>query len=48
MPKKISEQELAAIVEIVAAHSDGVKVGAIRDGLVFDFPPGCYSVAWNV
>jgi hypothetical protein len=39
MPKKIPEQEFEAIVEIVAAHSDGVKVGTIRDGLVFDLPP---------
>ncbi|RLA11423.1 MAG: Fic family protein [Gammaproteobacteria bacterium] len=39
MPKKIPKQELEAIVEIVAAHSDGVKVGTIRDGLAFDLPP---------
>jgi len=39
MPKKIPEQEFEAIVEIVAAHSDGVLVGTIRDGLVSNFPP---------
>jgi len=39
MPKKIPQQELEAIVAIVAAHPDGVQVGAIRDGLAFDLPP---------
>ena len=39
MPKKIPEQELEAIVAIVAAHPDGVQVRTIRDGLVFDLPP---------
>ena len=39
MPKKIPEQELEAIVAIVAAHPDGVQVKTIRDGLVFDLPP---------
>ncbi|MDA9982365.1 Fic family protein [Gammaproteobacteria bacterium] len=39
MPKKIPEQELEAIVEIVAAHPDGVQVKTIRDGLVLDLPP---------
>ncbi len=38
MPKQIPEQELEAIVEIVAAHPDGVQVGVIRDGLEFDLP----------
>ena len=39
MPKKIPEQELAAIVAIVADHPDGVQVKTIRDGLKFDLPP---------
>lgn len=39
MPKIISETELDAIVTIVAAHSDGVQVGTIRDELEFDLPP---------
>jgi Fic family protein len=39
MPKKISEQELEAILAIVGAHPDGVQVGAIRDGLEFELPP---------
>ena len=39
MPKQIPEKELEAIVEIVAAHPDGVQVRAIRDGLEFDLPP---------
>ncbi len=39
MPKRIPEQELDAIVEIVAAHPEGVQVKAIREGLVFDLPP---------
>ena len=39
MPKKISEQELAAIAAVVAAHPDGVQVRAIREGLEFDLPP---------
>jgi len=39
MPKIIPERELEAIIEIVAAHSNGVKVGTIRDGLAFDLPP---------
>ena len=39
MPKKIPEQELEAIVEIVTAHPDGVQVKTIRDGLEFDLPP---------
>ena len=39
MPKNIPEQELEAIIEIVAAHPDGVQVKTIRDGLVFDLPP---------
>lgn len=39
MPKKIPEQELEAIVAIMAAHPDGVQVQTIRDGLKFDLPP---------
>ncbi|GMT40442.1 MAG: hypothetical protein IEMM0001_1177 [bacterium] len=39
MPKKIPEQELEAIVAIVAAHPEGVQVKIIRDGLEFDLPP---------
>ena len=39
MPKKIPEQELEAIVAIVADHPHGVRVGTIRDGLEFDLPP---------
>ena len=39
MPKKIPEQELDAIVAIVTAHPEGVQVGTIREGLVFDLPP---------
>jgi hypothetical protein len=39
MPKKIPEQELEAILAIVADHPDGVQVRVIRDGLEFDLPP---------
>ncbi len=39
MPKKISEQELDAVVAIVGAQSGGVRVGAIRNGLALDLPP---------
>ncbi|NOZ11728.1 MAG: Fic family protein [Gammaproteobacteria bacterium] len=39
MPKKIPEQELEAIVEIVTGHPEGVPVKTIRDGLVFELPP---------
>jgi len=39
MPKKIPEQELEAIVAIVAAHPDGVQVKTIREGLEFELPP---------
>ncbi len=39
MPKKIPEQELEAIVAIVADHPDSVPVKTIRDGLEFDLPP---------
>jgi hypothetical protein len=39
MPKRVPEQELAAILAVVAAHSDGVQVGAIREGLPYELPP---------
>jgi Fic family protein len=39
MPKKISEQELEAILAIVADNPGGVRVRAIHDGLEFDLPP---------
>jgi Fic family protein len=39
MPKMIPEQELAAILAIVADHPEGVQVAAIRNGLAFDLPP---------
>ena len=39
MPKKIPEQELEAILAIVADQPDGVQVRVIRDGLEFDLPP---------
>jgi len=39
MPKKIPEQELEAIIEIMADYPNGVQVGAIRDGLKIVLPP---------
>ena len=39
MPKKVSEQELGAIVAVVKANADGVRVETIRDGLAFELPP---------
>ncbi len=39
MPKKIPEQELEAIITILAGYPDGVPVKTIRDGLEFDLPP---------
>ncbi len=39
MPKRIPEQELDAIHTIVAAHPEGVRVGAIREGLPYELPP---------
>lgn len=39
MPKQIPEQELEAIVEIVAANPEAVQVGVIRDALNFNLPP---------
>jgi hypothetical protein len=39
MPKRIPEQELEAILAIVAAHPDGVQVRTIREGLPYELPP---------
>jgi Fic family protein len=39
MPKQIPEQELEAILTIVAAHPEGVQAGTIREGLEFTLPP---------
>jgi len=39
MPKKIPEQELEAIVAIIAEHPEGALVKAIREGLEFNLPP---------
>jgi hypothetical protein len=39
MPKRIPEQELEAILAIVAAHPGGVQVGTIREGLPDELPP---------
>ena len=39
MPKRIPEQELDAILTVVAAHPEGVRVSAIRDGLPYELPP---------
>jgi hypothetical protein len=39
MPKRIPEQELEAILAIVAAHRDGVQVRTIREGLPYELPP---------
>lgn len=39
MPKRVPEQELDAILAIVAAHPEGVPVGTIRAGLPYDMPP---------
>jgi len=39
MPKIIPEQELKAIVAIVADNPGGVPVKIIRDGLIFNLPP---------
>ena len=38
MPKRVPEQELDAILAVVAAHPDGVPVGTIREGLPHDMP----------
>src|SRR6056297_236602 len=39
MPKRIPDQELDAILAIVAAHPEGVQVGTIREGLPYQLPP---------
>ena len=39
MPKRIPEQELDAILTVVAAHPEGVRVSAIREGLPYELPP---------
>ena len=39
MPKRIPEQELDAILTVVAAHPEGVQVSAIRAGLPYELPP---------
>ena len=39
MPKRISEQELDAILTAVAAYPEGVQVGAIRERLPYELPP---------
>ena len=39
MPKRIPEQELDAILAIVASHRKGVTVSAIRERLPYELPP---------
>ena len=39
MPKQIPDQELDAILTAVAAHPEGVRVSAIREGLPYELPP---------
>jgi hypothetical protein len=39
MPKRVPEQELDAILAVVAAHPEDVQVGTIREGLPYDLPP---------
>ncbi|MCY3794076.1 MAG: Fic family protein [Gammaproteobacteria bacterium] len=39
MPKQIPEQELDAILNVVAPHPEGVRVSAIREGLPYELPP---------
>jgi hypothetical protein len=39
MPKRIPEQELEAILAVVVAHPEGVRVSTIREGLPYDMPP---------
>jgi len=39
MPKRISEQELNAILAVVREHPEGVPVGTIREGLPYEVPP---------
>ena len=38
MPKRIPEQELDAILTVVAAHADGMLASAIRERLPYDLP----------
>ena len=39
MPKRVPEQELDAILAVVAPHPEGVQVSAIREGLPYGLPP---------
>ncbi|MDZ7751854.1 MAG: Fic family protein [Gammaproteobacteria bacterium] len=39
MPKRVPEQELDAILAVVAVHPEGVPVGTIRAGLPYDMAP---------
>ena len=39
MPKRIPEQELDAILAVVAGHREGARVRAIREGLPYELPP---------
>lgn len=39
MPKRVPQQELDAILSVVAAHPEGVQVSAIREGLPYELPP---------
>jgi hypothetical protein len=39
MPKRIPEQELDAILTVVAVHSEGVQVSTIHEGLPYELPP---------
>jgi hypothetical protein len=45
MPKRVPEQELDAIVAIVAAHPDGVQVGPIRGRLPYSSDSRLATVA---
>ena len=38
MPKQVPEQELDAILTVVAAHADGMLASAIRERLPYDLP----------
>ena len=39
MPKRIPDQELDAILNVVAPHPESVRVSAIREGLPYELPP---------
>ena len=39
MPKRVPEQELDAILAVVAAHPESVQISAIREGLPYELPP---------